>query len=155
MKKKILYSAVLSVFLTSCAHNPEYLQDTRIDEENITDHQQDGTSHSETFSETEDLFDKNDCFSEYSSLTSPASISGIEFIEKKNDRYVFSFPDNKDTAAELYNEYGALLQSEGFILEEYEGNYIIKDEGESIAFMGTGHNPEYDYILMIAFYTDT
>ncbi len=45
MKKKILYSAVLSVFLTSCAHNPEYLEDTRIDEENITDHQQDGTSH--------------------------------------------------------------------------------------------------------------
>lgn len=155
MKKKILCLTVLSLFLTSCARNGGSIQNVSTEGEGMIDQQEDTIlSAPEESPETEALFDENNYFLECSLLPSPASVSGIEFAGKKNDRYVFSFPDDEKTAGKLYNEYGSLIQSDGFTLEEYEGNYIIKKGEESIAFMGTGHNTEYDYIMMVAFYPE-
>lgn len=155
MKKKYLCLTVLSLLLTSCSQHNGHTQNVSTESEDMINQQEDTTpSALEEFPETEALFDENNYFMEYDLLPSPASISGIAFAEKKNDRYVFSFPDDKETAEKLYNEYGSLIQSDGFTLEEYEGNYIIRNNDESIAFMGTGHNTEYDYIMMIAFYPE-
>lgn len=156
MRKKLLFTAILALFLTSCSSGDNDIQDIHIEAEDIIYNNTEDTLSSSQ-EENDDVsdgpyFNEASYFTEYSTLTSPASISGIEFLEKENDRYIFTFPDDESNAAELYNEYGALIQEDGFTLEEYEGNYIIKDSGESVAFMGTGHNTEHNYIMLIAFY---
>lgn len=170
MKKKILSLVFLSLFLTSCAQNDDTIQEIHIQGEDFLPQSEDNIlpSGDDTFAETgeagseentfsaeaENFFDENNQFQEYSPLAVPISVSGITFIGKENDRYLFAFPDDAETAGKLYNEYGALIQHDGFTLEEYEGNYIICKDGESVAFMGTGYNTEHKHILMIAFYPD-
>lgn len=162
MKKKHLYLVFLTLLLTSCAQNNDGIQEIHIEAEDIIYNNEDAINDTEgplpIFSEETvsipDDFDGTGYFQEYASLAAPASISGIEFQGKELDRYIFSFPDDEDTAKKLYNEYGALIQSDGFTLEEYEGNYIIKNSGEPVAFMGTGYNAEHDYIMLIAFYPE-
>lgn len=169
MKKKILYPVLLSLFLTSCAHSGDTIQDIHIQAEDFLSSGEDNIlSSGDTVAETDETsseagessaesvksFDENNHFQECPALVSPVSVSGINFIGKENDRYLFVLPDNDETAGRLYNEYGALLQRDGFTLAEYEGNYIIQKDAESVAFMGTGHNTEYNHIILIAFYPE-
>ncbi|MBD5550667.1 MAG: hypothetical protein HDQ96_05740 [Lachnospiraceae bacterium] len=149
MRKKLLYTAVLALFLTSCSPDDDGIHQIHIEAEDITYHAEDTLPSSR-----EECDDISGYFEDYGTLAVPDSISGIVFLGKENDRYIYTFPDNKDLAVQLYNEYGALIQSDGFTLEEYEENYIIKYEGESVAFMGTGYNTEHDYIMLIAFYAN-
>lgn len=169
MKKKVLYPILLSLFLTSCAHSGDTIQDIHIQaedflppsednilssEDTVTETGEASSEAGESSAESEKAFDENNRFQECPALASPVSVSGITFIGKENDRYLFAFPDNDKTAGRLYNEYGALLQRDGFTLAEYEGNYIIQKNAESVAFMGTGHNTKYDHIMLIAFYSE-
>ena len=170
MKKKFLSLLFLSLFLTSCAQSDDTIQEIHIQAEEFLPQSEDNIlpsgddtfaktgeagSEENTFSsETANFFDENNHFLEYSLLDSPISVTNITFIGKVNDRYLFAFPDDAETAGKLYNEYGSLIRHDGFTLEEYEGNYIIRKDGESVAFMGTGYNTEHKYIMMMAFYPD-
>lgn len=161
MRKKYLFTAVLALLLTSCSSSEDGIQEIHIDAEDIVYDAEDTLpsipEENDSISDdidNVDYFNSNGYFEEYNTLISPDTISGIEFLGKENDRYIFTFPNDKDIAVELYNEYGALIQSDGFSLEEYEENYIIKYDGESVAFMGTGYNTEHDYIMLMAFYPE-
>lgn len=154
MKKQCLCLAVAAALLTACApgKNTDDISKSSPFAPKITLHSETKDGSPGTESMATDDFDGQGRFGEYASLIGPTAVSGIEYVGKTIDRYIFAFPDNEAEARSLYNEYGAILQADGFILEEYEGNYIIKDGDESVAFMGTGHNEDYDYIMMMAFY---
>lgn len=155
MRKKLLCPIILTIVLTACGSS-ETIQEVHIVAEDFLEYNTEETpSSSDEASEgSKNSFTEAGYFQEYDKLAAPASVSGIEYIGKDIDRYIFAFPDNETAAGRLYNEYGTLIQKDGFTLEEYEGSYIIKDGEESIAFMGTGYNAEHDYIMMMAFYPE-
>lgn len=168
MRKKILCPMILAIFLTACGSQGK-IQEVHIVAEDFLDN--DDTKDTSKNIENEVInppasvdkttdgatkqLDGSGYFQEYSTLPAPDSISGIQYVGKYADQYIFAFPDNETTASSLYVEYGALIKANGFTVESYKGNYIIKNKDESIAFMGTGHNDDYNYIMMIAFYTES
>lgn len=106
MRKKYLFPAIIIVFLTSCGQSGDGIQEIHINaediiyntaEENAAFSEEDDTISEESPTDAEG-FDNAGYFQEYSALAAPASISGIEFLGKNHDRYLFSFPDNEDTA---------------------------------------------------------
>lgn len=160
MKRKLLYIVILTILLTACG-STNAIKEVKISEEDFleydtekTPQSPDETSYAAPEDLKEDSFTETGYFKEYAVLANPASVAGIEYVGKDNDRYLFTFPDDEAAASQLYNEYGALIQKDGFTVEEYEGNYIIKNGGEPVAFMGTGYNAEHKYIMMMAFYPE-
>ncbi len=160
MRKKLLCLIILAVSLTACG-NKATIKEVHISAEDFLEYtteempaSSDDADYSTSESAPENDFTETGYFQEYAKLAAPDSVSGIEYVGREIDRYIFVFPDDETMASKLYNEYGALIQEAGFTLEEYEGNYIIKDGSKSIAFMGTGHNAEHKYMMMMAFYPE-
>ena len=173
MQKKFLCPVILAIFLTACGSEgkiqevhivaEDFLEDDTkdaskdIEDETITppastDNVEETTE--EAVNDAAKQFDGAGYFQEYHTLPAPGSISGIQYVGKDAEQYIFAFPDDETTASSLYVEYGKLIKENGFTVESYKGNYIIKNRDESVAFMGTGHNDEHNYIMMMAFYTE-
>lgn len=171
MRKRFLCPIILTIFLTACGSEGK-IQEVHIVAEDFLEPDTKDTSKDieneaavspasvdnvdnveETADDTAEQFDGSGYFQEYHTLPAPGSISGIQYVGKDAEQYIFAFPNDETTASSLYVEYGKLIKENGFTVESYKGNYIIKNRDESVAFMGTGHNADYNYIMMMAFYT--
>lgn len=112
------------------------------------------STENDTYANDEETPEEWTYFGEYKNLPMPDScVIGIDLISIEHDNYTYSLSDsnNEEDALSNYQAYFLVLQGCGFDIEENEelGLHEIKEDSKTIAFMGTGNDPEYGYFLTL------